>query len=74
MIWLLPTPLPTLQSASCLSFSVSPVELTDGRWGEGDGGKGGGGAKSYDSEKASSYINHSILSDKLIKRFDINGF
>jgi hypothetical protein len=39
---------------------VSLVELTDGRGGEGE--KGREGAKSYDSEKAWSSINHSILS------------
>ncbi len=38
---------------------MSPVELTDVRV-EGEGG--GGGAKSYDGEKAWSYINRSILS------------
>jgi hypothetical protein len=40
----------SLYQSSC----VSPVELTDGR---------GGGAKSYDGEKAWSSINHPILSD-----------
>jgi hypothetical protein len=38
-------------------MSVAPVEITDGRW-EGCGG----GAKSYDGEKAWSSINHSALS------------
>ncbi len=40
------------------SSSVSPVELTDRRVGE----RNGEGAKSYDSEKAWSSINHLILS------------
>jgi hypothetical protein len=50
------TLLPSLVSKLSLFLSlpcVSPVELTDGR-----GGKGGGGAKSYDGEKAWSSINH----------------
>jgi hypothetical protein len=37
---------------------MSPVELTDGGGWRGEGG----GAKSYDSEKVSSSIDHSILS------------
>jgi hypothetical protein len=40
------------------STCVSPVELTDGK----RGGGGGQGAKSFESEKAWPYINHSILS------------
>ncbi len=53
-----PHPLP---SASCLSFSV--FQFVTGRtyWrkmGEG----GGGGAKSFDNEKAWYSVNHSILS------------
>ncbi len=53
---------PRPPSVSCLvslsqSSCISPVELTDGR-----GGRGGGGAKSNDDEKAWSPINHSIFS------------
>jgi hypothetical protein len=44
---------------SLLNLPVWPVELPDGR---GEGLGGWGGAKSYDSEKARSSINHSILS------------
>ncbi len=43
----------SLSQSSC----VSPVAFTDGRAGQGVGG----GAKSYDSEKAMSSINHYIL-------------
>jgi hypothetical protein len=41
---------------------VSPVKLTDGRGGVEEVHGGGEGAKSYGSEKAWSYINHSIVS------------
>jgi hypothetical protein len=55
-------PPPTLSCQQVVSVSqsscVSPVELTDGIGGE----EGGGGAKTYDGEKAWSSINHSILS------------
>ncbi len=50
----------SLSRSSC----VSPVELTDGRGGE----EVGGGAKSYDSEKAWSSFNHSILSGRNLSR------
>jgi hypothetical protein len=53
-----PSPVSKLSSSSC----VSPVELTDGRR-----GGSGGGARSYDAEKAWSYIYHSILSKKNMK-------
>jgi hypothetical protein len=49
------------------SLAPSPVSklslsrLLTGEWGEGVGGVGGGGAISYDSEKAMSSINHSVL-------------
>jgi hypothetical protein len=56
-----PTPLPPLFRQQVVSLSqsscVSSVELTDGRGGLG----GGGGAKSYDGEKALSSLKHSIL-------------
>jgi hypothetical protein len=56
MIRLLPPPFSRQQVVSLSQSScVSPVELTDG-------GAGGGGAKVYDSEKARSSINYSILS------------
>jgi hypothetical protein len=53
-------PTPFRQQAVSLSqsSSLSPVELNDGRW-----GGGGGGAKSFDNEKAWSSVNNSILSD-----------
>jgi hypothetical protein len=42
---------------------MSTVELTDSDWG---GWRGeGGGAKSYDGEKACSSVNHSLLSASL---------
>ncbi len=53
-----PPPPPHPPSASCRTFQssfVSPVELNA----RGEGG--GGGAKSYDSEKVGSSINHSVL-------------
>ncbi len=54
-----PSPLSSKQIVSLSQSScVSPVELT-GRWGK---GWYGGGAKSYDIEKAWSLINHPILS------------
>ncbi len=54
-----PSPLSSKQIVSLSQSScVSPVELT-GRWGK---GRYGGGAKSCDSEKAWSLINHPILS------------
>jgi hypothetical protein len=56
-----PTPSPHLPSASCLSFSdscVSPVDWVVHT----DGGEWGGGAQSYDDEKAWSSLNHSIFS------------
>jgi hypothetical protein len=58
MIWLL-----SLQQVVSPSHSscVSPLALTGGRGGEVGGD--GGGAKSYDGEKAWSSINHSMLSD-----------
>jgi hypothetical protein len=61
MIWLLAHPHLSCQQDAALSQSscVSPVELTDGR-----GGRGERGAKSYDSEKAWSSINHTILSGR----------
>jgi hypothetical protein len=53
-----PLPLSRRQIVSLSQFScVSPVEISDGREVEG----GGWGAKSYDSEKAWSSLNHSIL-------------
>ncbi len=62
MTWLTPPlPLPSLHSASCLSFSVFLWVAYRAYWWE--RGKGGrAGYKSYDSEKAWSSINHSILS------------
>ncbi len=54
-------PFPSLSRLQVVSLSpsssVSPVEL--------DGGGEGVEAKSYDGEKAWSYINHSILSDQI---------
>jgi hypothetical protein len=53
-----------------LSILVSKVELTDENWGEGSGGRGGmggGGANSYDREKAWSFINYSILSGQPVR-------
>ncbi len=62
MIWLLPHPLlPTIPSASCLSFSVFLCGAGRVYW-LGGMGWDGRGAKSYDGEKAWSSINHSILS------------
>ncbi len=59
--WLLPHPLPP-SSVSKLSLSqsscVSPVELIDGKWGEG----GGRGAKLNDCEKAWYSLKHSVNS------------
>ncbi len=62
---ILPLPSPALSPASKLSiffslpmFQFSPVELTDGR----EGGEGEG-AKSYDGEKACSFIIHKLLSE-----------
>jgi hypothetical protein len=56
-----PPPLPYSRHSSCFSFSVflymSPVDFTDRR-----GGGNGGGAKSYDHEKARSSRNHSMPS------------
>ncbi len=51
----------SLQQVVSLSQSpcMSPVELTDGRRGR---ERGGGEARSYDSEKALTSVNHSILS------------
>jgi hypothetical protein len=66
MIWLLPHPAPSLL--------LSPVSKPDRRHTgrliyiytdnllTGEGEEGGAGAKSYDSKKAWSSINHSILS------------
>ncbi len=58
MIWLLPRPLPPLPSASFLSFPVflCVADPAYCGWGE------GGGAKSYDSEKAWSSVNQAIFS------------
>ncbi len=63
MIWLLPhhlTPYPISKLSLFLSLPVSRRSsyLT------GEGGRGGGGAKSHDDEKAWSSINHSIFTDK----------
>jgi hypothetical protein len=52
-----PFPISRLHVVSLSQFScVSPVELTVGRGGRGDGG----GVKAYDGEKAWSSVNHSI--------------
>ncbi len=59
-------PSPPLPTSSCLSFSLFPVH----RWLSlpKRGGEGGGrGDKSYDSTKACSTINHSLLSGLLFK-------
>ncbi len=56
----IPPPLVSNLSLFLSSFCVSPVEPTDGRGGR-EGG--GGGAKSYNDEKAWPSVNLSILSD-----------
>jgi hypothetical protein len=56
VVWFGPPPLPL---ASCLSFSLFQSIAGRACWRERGGG---GGAKSYDGEKAWSSINHSILS------------
>jgi len=58
MIRLLAHLLPTLPSASCLSFSVFLCVANRASWLKG----GGRGAKSYDREKARPSINHWIFS------------
>jgi hypothetical protein len=58
MIRLLAHPLPSLSSASCLSFSVFQFVAGRANWREG----GGREAKSYDREKALPSINLQILS------------
>ncbi len=60
-----PSPPPPLfrQQVVCLSESscVSPVQLSDV-----GGGRNGGGARSYDGEKALSSINHSVVCSTIL--------
>jgi hypothetical protein len=60
MIWLLPTPSPVSKLDRRHTDKLGKRDNLPAV--EGAGG-GGGGARSYDGEKASSFINHSILSD-----------
>jgi hypothetical protein len=51
-----PTPSPVSKLDQKTRKTEKERQLADGRW-----GRGWGGAKSYDGEKAWSSINHSIL-------------
>jgi hypothetical protein len=70
---LAPPPTPPPLSASCLSFSVSlPVCHRSSFLTDGGGGRGVGGAKSYDCNKTWPSINHSILSGCIDPRMQAN--
>ncbi len=65
MIWLLPHPLPPTFPVSKLDLRhTGRLKKRNNLWTV-EGGMSGGGAKSYDDEKALSSLNHSILSDLL---------
>ncbi len=62
VVWFGSSPHP-LPPASCLFFSVFSCVACRAYWRE-RGKEGGGGAKTYDGEKAWSSIKHSILSGR----------
>jgi hypothetical protein len=62
MIWLLPHPLPPLPSVSSTAPATHRKTEKERQLSDGIEGWEGGGAKSYDDEKAWSSVNHSVLS------------
>ena len=66
MIWLHSHPLTPLSPLPSVSLTGDTQFVLMG-------GVHGGGAKSYDGEKAWSSINHSILSDDMIRSFSVQN-